>query len=291
MYQQISANIWRTRILIGVFIAFVIFLGYLFGEAMDLPIIAPAVALIVAIIMSFSSYYFSDQIVMSMSRARPVEKHEYPYLYNTVEGLSLAAGIPTPKMFIIEDSAPNAFATGRDPAHAAVAVTTGLLEKLDRLELEGVLAHEISHIKNYDIRLSTIVVVLVGVVALLADWLLRSFRFRGRRREREGGSEALFLLIGLVMAILAPLAAQLIQLAISRQREYLADASGAMLTRYPEGLASALEKISSDREPLEAANRATAHLYIVNPLKGEGLRGLFSTHPPVEERIRRLRSM
>lgn len=281
--------------LIFFFVLLVIFLGFVFGQLMDLGYSGVFLATVIAVIMSRGSYYYSDKIVLAMSRARPVKKEEFPYLYNVIEGLSLAAGLPAPKMYVIDDSAPNAFATGRDPEHSAVVVTTGLLDKLNRIELEGVIAHEMSHIQNFDIRLMTLATVMVGIVALLSDWLLRSFWWGGRRRNNDGGGPValVLLLIGLVLAILAPLAAQLIKLAISRQREFLADASGAMLTRYPEGLASALEKISSDHEPLEAANKATAHLYIVNPLLEHGGRvnRLFETHPPIAERVGRLREM
>jgi heat shock protein HtpX len=216
-----------------------------------------------------------------------------------VENLSITAGLPKPKIYLIEDLSPNAFATGRDPEHASIAVTSGLLEKLNKVELEGVIAHELSHVGNYDIRLMTIVVVLVGIVALLSDFFLRWTWFGSRRRDGEGRGQIQMILfiLAIVLAILAPLAATLIQLAISRKREFLADATGALLTRYPEGLASALEKISKDPEPLEAANKATAHLYIESPFKkgenrGQGwLVGLFNTHPPVGERVKRLREM
>ena len=226
-------------------------------------------------------------------------KEEYPYLYNVVEGLAIAAGVPAPRCYVIDDTAPNAFATGRNPQHAVICVTTGILQKLDRVELEGVVAHEMSHIKNYDIRLQTVVVVMAGVVALLSDWMLRSFFWGGGRRRggREGrgggGAGAILVVVGLALALLAPLFATIIQLAVSRKREFLADASGAMLTRYPAGLASALRKISADTEPLEAANKATAHLYIVNPLKDikGAVNKLFSTHPPIEERIAALEKM
>lgn len=294
MYEQISSNIWRSRFLIFFFILLVLVLGFVFAQLTDLGYVGVFLALTIALAMSWGSYYYSDKIVLVLSRARPVKKEEFPYLYNVIEGLSLAAGTPIPKMYVIEDSAPNAFATGRDPEHSAVVVTTGLLDKLDRIELEGVIAHEISHIQNYDIRLMTLATVMVGIVALLSDWLLRSFWWGGRRRDNDGGAiGAVLVLIGLILAILAPLAAQLIKLAISRQREFLADASGAMLTRYPDGLASALEKISNDKEPLEAANKATAHLYIVNPLleHGGSVNSLFDTHPPIAERIRRLKEM
>jgi len=282
--------------MIAIFMVFVVFLGYVFGELTQFGYAGVAIALVIAIAMSWTSYYYSDKIVLTMSRARPVEKNELPYLYNVIEGLSIAAGVPVPKMYVIEDTAPNAFATGRDPEHSAIAVTTGLLDKLNRVELEGVIAHEMSHIKNYDIKLATLAVVMVGVVALLSDWLLRSFWWGGgRRRRNEGGGEsnAILMVVGLILAILAPLVAQLMRLALSRQREFLADASGAMLTRYPEGLASALEKLAADREPLEVANKATAHLYIVNPLKDlkGSVNNLFNTHPPMEERVEKLREM
>jgi heat shock protein HtpX len=260
---------------------------------------SPAIAtLVVASIYVFISFRFSDRVVLSMSEAREVTREENPDLYHLVENLCIGAGMPVPRIYIIDDTAPNAFATGRDPKHAYIVVTKGLLQKLDKLELEGVLAHELSHIRNYDIRLMTLVVMLVGLVALLADFFLRWTWFgagsrRGSRGKGEGAGGAILLLVALVMAILAPIAAQLIRFAISRRRESLADASGALLTRYPEGLARALEKISQDKEPLEAANKATAHLYIINPLKDHSswLNNLFSTHPPIEERIKALRSM
>ena len=251
------------------------------------------VAVVVAIAMTFSSYYYSDRIVLAMSQARPAEKPQYAHLINSVEGLAIASGIPTPRVYVIDDTAPNAFATGRDPEHGVICVTTGLLQKLNRVEVEGVIAHEMGHIKNYDIRFTTLVAVLVGIVALLSDWMLRSFRFRRRSSSRDGGAGLIWLVIAIVVAILAPLTAALMQAVLSRQREYLADASGALLTRYPKGLADALEKIAADPEPLEVANKATAHLYIYNPLKDIGgiVNKLFSTHPPIEERVRRLRAM
>jgi heat shock protein HtpX len=259
----------------------------------------PAIAtLIVASIYVLISFRFSDRVVLGMSGAREVAHDKDPDLYHLVENLCIGAGMPVPRIYIIDDTAPNAFATGRDPNHAYIVVTKGLLQKLDKLELEGVLAHELSHIRNYDIRLMTLVVMLVGLVALLADFFLRWTWFgagarRGNKGKGEGAGGAILLLVALVMAILAPIAAQLIRFAISRKRESLADASGALLTRYPEGLARALEKISQDKEPLEAANKATAHLYIVNPLKdhASSLNNLFSTHPPIQERIKALRSM
>ncbi len=297
MYEQIASNVNRTRLLVGLFIALVALIGYVFGDLSGTGWGGLAVALVVAGAMSLGSYYYSDRIVLAISRARPVTKEEYPHLYNTVEGLAIAAGIPAPKPYVIDDSAMNAFATGRDPQHAAIVVTTGLASKLNRVELEGVVAHEMSHIRNRDILLAGVTAVLVGVVALLSDWMLRSMwwggRSRRRSRERLGQGGAIIMIVGLVLAVLAPIAAQLIRFAISRRREFLADADGALLTRYPPGLADALEKIAADTEPLEAANRATAHLYIVNPLKDAKGRpsSLYSTHPPIAERVARLRAM
>lgn len=291
VYEEISANRRRSFALIFLFVVFLLFLGWIFGEAYGAGGIGILIALMIALFISLITFFFGDKMVLGISHARPVDRKENPYLANVVEGLAIAAGIPAPKAYIIEDSAPNAFATGRNPENSSIAVTTGLLDKLNRLELEGVIAHEMSHIKNYDIRYATLVAILVGTVALLSDWMRRSFFYRGRRKGKAGGG--IVIIVALVLAILAPLVAQLIRLALSRQREYLADADGALLTRYPEGLASALEKISKDTEPLEAANKATAHLYIVNPLlehRGK-LNTLFSTHPPAEERIKRLRAM
>ena len=254
------------------------------------------IALIIAGIMNFFSYYTSDKIVMAISGAKQIQKKDNQDLFRTVENLCIASGLPMPKIYIIDDTAPNAFATGRDPKHAAIAFTTGILSKLSKLELEGVTAHELSHVGNYDTRLMTIVSILVGTVALAADFFLRiSFYSRGDRDNDRGGN-AIFLALGLVMAILAPVVATLIQLSISRKREFLADASGVLLTRNPDSLANALLKISRDKEPLEAANKATAHLYIANPLKNQknaiGLfASLFNTHPPIEERVKALRAM
>lgn len=294
MFDQINANKWKSVLLILVFMIMITALGYLFSYETRFPYVLP-LAVIIAIVTSVGSYYYSDTIVLQMSQARAVTKDEYPHLVNSVEGLAIAAGLPLPRVYVIDDSAPNAFATGRDPEHAAIAVTMGLLEKLNRAELEGVIAHEMSHIKDYDIRLMALVAVLAGTVVLISDWLLRSFWFGGRRDDddREGGNSGLLMILALVAAILAPIAATLIQLAVSRNREFLADAQGAALSRYPEGLANALRKISADPEPLEAANKATAHMYICNPLRDQGswLSSLFSTHPPVEERIRRLEAM
>ncbi|HUT74624.1 MAG TPA: M48 family metallopeptidase [Armatimonadota bacterium] len=293
MYEAIAANRNKSLLVMIVFVVIIVGLGYVFGELTDFGYAAPAVALVFAIISVFGSYYYSDRIVLAMSRARPATKEQYCQLYNAVEGLSIAAGVPMPRLYVIEDSAPNAFATGRDPQHAAVAVTTGLLTKLDRYELEGVIGHELAHVADYDIRFMTIVAVMVGMIALISDWMMRYFYWGGGRSRRRGGGSGIIALVGLALAILAPIVAVLMQLALSRSREYLADAQGGMFTRYPEGLASALEKLAADTEPLEVANKATAHLYIINPLtehKGK-INSLFSTHPPIQDRIRRLREM
>ena len=298
MYEQIARNKWKSFFLVLFFLALVFSLTWAFERLIGVGPFALVFALIIAIAIAIGSYYASDKIVLAISRAKPVEKKDYPHLYNTVEGLAIAAGVPAPRCYIIDDTAPNAFASGRNPKHSVIVVTKGLLQKLNRVELEGVIAHEMSHIKNYDVLLQTLTVVMVGVVALLSDWILRSFFWGGGRRRRasgrKGGEAAVILvLVGLLLAILSPLIAQLIRFAISRKREFLADANGALLSRYPPGLASALRKISDDKEPLEAANKATAHLYIINPLleyRGK-VNKLFSTHPPVEERIAALEKM
>ncbi len=296
MYEQIIRNKLKSFLLVLFFMAFVFLLVWVFEELTGWGRGGLILALVVSVVMATGGYYYSDRIVLAISRARPVTREEFPYLYHTVEGLAIAAGLPPPRCYVIEDTAPNAFATGRNPKNSVICVTTGLLQKMNRLELEGVIAHEMSHIKNYDVLLQTVAVVMVGVVALLSDWMLRSLWWGGGRRksrDRSGNAGAILLLVGIVLAILSPLVAQLMQLAISRRREYLADASAALLTRYPAGLASALRKIAADPEPLEAANKATAHLYIVNPLKNVGgkVNRLFSTHPPIEERIAALEKM
>lgn len=294
IYTQIDANKRKTLLTITLFVVFVSLIGYVFGAVYGYGLSGFGIALILAGLMSFFSYYYSDKVVLAISKAKEIKETDNPLLFHTVENLCIGSGLPMPKVSLIEDSAPNAFATGRDPKHAVVVVTTGLLNKLEKLELEGVIAHELSHIKNYDIRLMSIVVILVGVVSLLADWFMRSLWWGGgsrRGRDRGGNLGFILLIIGIFLAILSPLIATLIKLAISRNREYLADASGTLLTRYPEGLARAIEKIAADKEPLEVANAGTAHLYIVNPLRRDTIHNLFSTHPPVEERIRRLRAM
>ncbi len=300
IYNQIASNKRKTALLITFFLILIIGLGYVFSYTLNQPGLLP-IAVGFSILMSFVSYFYSDKLVLSMSGAKEIKRSDDPELYRTVENLAIAAGLPTPKVYLIEDTAPNAFATGRDPKHAVVAITAGLRSKLTKQELEGVMAHELSHIGNYDIRLSTIIVMLVGIVTLLSDWMLRASFFGGRRRSNNDSGQigAIIMIAGLILAILSPLAATLIQLAVSRRREYLADASGALLTRYPAGLAAALKKIASDHEPLEVANKATAHLYIVNPLKEHianrdkvgWFANMFQTHPPIQDRIKKLEEM
>jgi heat shock protein HtpX len=292
LYTQKDKNIRRTWILITLFLIFIIGLGWVFSYQFNSPVIL-VVAVIFSSLMSFASYWYSDKIVLAMSRAKEIKKQDNPELYRIIENLCITAGLPLPKIYIIEEMAPNAFATGRNPQHAVIAVTRGLLEKLDRSELEGVLAHELSHIGNRDILLQTVVVILVGLVILISDWFLRWTWIGGRRRDsQEGGQLAgIMLIIGIILAILSPFIAMLIQLAISRKREFLADASGALLTRYPEGLARALEKISQDPTKLRIANKATAHMYITNPFRGKKVGKMFMTHPPIEERVKALRGM
>ena len=296
-YSAIGANKRNSALLIMIFLILIIGLGYVFSRFYCQPgILLLAVGF--SVVSSFFSYYFSDSITLAMSHAQQITRQSSPELFRIVENLTITAGLPLPRIYIIEDTAINAFATGRDPEHAVVCATTGALTRLNKAELEGVIAHELSHVGNYDIRYMTIVVVLVGTLTLIADWFLRIGFFGGRKKgSDDNNGNQIFFIIGIVLAILSPIIATLIQLAVSRQREYLADASGALITRYPEGLASALEKIAQDTEPLEAANKATAHLYIANPFK-EGSKngaswfsGLFNTHPPVEERIKRLREM
>ena len=301
MYSQIDKNKSNTRILMYLFIFFFAIIGYVFGLVWtgtdDGAIGLMGILGIVAMIYAFISYFAAGKITLSITGAKEIKRTDNPTLYRTVENLAIAAGIPTPVIYLIEDTALNAFATGRDPKHAYVAITRGLLEKLEKPELEGVMAHELSHIQNFDIRLQSITVALIGLIALLSDIFLRSM-IHGRRssnRRSDGKGGAILLLIGIVLAILSPIIAKVMHLAISRQREYLADASGALLTRYPEGLARALEKIKGDHEPLEAANKATAHMYIENPLRnevsGKWMNSLFATHPNIDDRIARLRGM
>lgn len=291
LYTQKDRNQRLTYLYITGFLVFVIGVGYIFAGAMHSSAILYG-AVIFSVIMSIGSYWWSDQIVLSMSGAQLVEFESNKELYRIVENLAITAGLPTPKIYTIDDTAMNAFATGRDPEHGVICFTTGILSRLDRSEIEAVAAHELSHIGNRDTLLSTIVVILVGFVALLADWFRHWAWYGGNRdNENRGQLQGILFILAIILSILAPIAAMLMQLALSRKREFLADASGALLTRYPEALASALEKISSDTEPLEAANRATASLYISNPFKGKKISTLFMTHPPIEERIAALRDM
>ena len=294
VYELQDSNKRRSAVVIAAFIVFVLVVGWVFARVFDYGPGAIGMALIFAGLMSFASFWWGDKIILTLSSARPADRKRDFQFFTVAENLAMAAQIPLPKLYVIEDSAPNAFATGRDPQHAVICATTGLLQKLDRTELEGVIAHEISHIKNYDTLLMSIVTILVGMITLLSDWFLRGSGYRRNREKEEGNLGAFLLLLGVFLALLSPLIAKLMQLALSRRREFLADASAVMLTRYPEGLARALEKIAADKEPLEVANKATAHLYIVNPLKnfhsGVGwFANLFNTHPPIEERIRILR--
>lgn len=297
LYTQKYSNIRKTWLLFTVFLVVIIGIGWAFSWIYGNPSIL-YFAVIFSILMNIAAYWWSDKIVLKMARAVPIEKINAPELYNIVENLSITAGLPMPKIYLIHERQPNAFATGRNPKHAVVAVTEGLLEKLDRSELEGVLAHELSHVGNRDMLLSTVVVVLVGFISIISDIFLRSafWGSMGRRDSKEDGQAgAILMVVGIVLSILAPIAAMLIQLAISRKREFLADASGALLTRYPEGLASALQKISSDPTPMRAASNTTAHLWLDDPFKGRKktswLRQLFMTHPPIEERIKALRNL
>jgi len=290
LYNIADSNNRKTFFLITIFLIFVILLGWLFSYVLDSTVIL-YIAVIFSIATSISSYWFSDKIVLSATRAQPIKKEDNPELYRIVENLAITAGIPMPKVFILNEAQPNAFATGRDEKHAVVAVTKGLLGKLERSEIEGVIAHEMAHIKNKDILLQTAVVVLVGIIVILSDFFLRISMWGGGDKDKN----ILAIVLGIIAAILAPIGASLIQLSISRKREFLADASGALLTRYPEGLASALEKISSDDSPLRTANNSNAHLFISSPLRGKSSKGWFSklflTHPPIEERVANLRGM
>lgn len=284
------------------FVVFITTVAYVFGKASGSSAVGyMGFGLILSGIMSIGSYYYSDKMVLATTGARQIAEKDNPELFHIVQNLAIGDGIPMPKLYIMDDPSPNAFATGRDPQHAAVAVTSGILERLNKSELEGVIAHELSHVKNFDTRLMAITAILVGFIAIIADMFMRNLWWGGgmrRNNERDEADtrlQALFLILGIVFAVLSPIVATLIQLAISRKREFLADASGALLTRYPEALASALEKISSDPRPVHAANNATAHLFIANPFKtataNQWLTSLFNTHPPIEERIKILRSM
>ncbi|MEJ5220980.1 MAG: M48 family metallopeptidase [Tepidiforma sp.] len=297
IYDRIAANRRTTWVLMVAFVAITTALAGLIIYALGLPVGALGIAGIAIIIYAIFSYFAASSVVLSISGAHEVTKEQEWEYVRRVENLAIGAGLPMPRTWVLEDSAPNAFATGRDPQHAHIVVTRGLLQKLEPIELEAVLAHEMSHIGNYDIRVMTIATVLVGIVVLLSDFFLRwTYWGAGARRgsrNKGGGGAVILVLLAIIAAILAPIVAQALKFAVSRQREYLADASGALLCRHPEALARALEKIAADPEPLEAANKATAHLYIYNPLREHRsfLNNLFNTHPPVEERIRLLRSM
>jgi heat shock protein HtpX len=294
MYSHIAANKRNTVILMLAFILVVWGLGWVMSRVMGNPGLVVGM-LVFAVVYSIFGYFASAKIALAMSGAKPIAKSDAPELYRIVENLSITAGLPMPKVYIIHDAAPNAFATGRDPKHAVVAVTTGLLEMMDDNELEGVIAHELSHVGNYDIRLMAMVIVLVTIISLLSEFFLRFTLFGGGGDDEDSPGSAYFAIIGFVLALIAPIIATLMQLAVSRKREYLADASGALLTRYPQGLASALAKIGSYNRPMRHASTANAHLFFANPLKGRrlgaGIASLFSTHPPVEERIKRLQQM
>lgn len=295
-WDHVSQNVFKTWLIFFFFTIFTVGVVYIlarglgYGEIGGLGIVG--VALIIAGVMDLVSYYYSDKIVLGMSGAKPIKKEDNPQIYRLVENLCIAAGLPTPKIYVLDEQAPNAFATGRNPKHGAIALTTGIIQKLDKHELEGVIAHELSHVGNRDTLVMTVVSVLVGMIAILSDIFLRSMWFRGGDRDR---GNAIFVVLAIAAAILAPIAAMLIQLAISRKREFLADASGILLTRYPQGLANALLKISSSQQPVRVANHGTAHLYIVNPLRGKEaagwVGGLFATHPPIPARIKALQEM
>lgn len=294
VYSQIAHNKWKTYLIFGIFI--ILFTGFFFivGTTYDDPWAYAILGLTISLVSTVGSYFYSDKLVLSTTHARPATKEEFFDLYTVTENLSIAAGIPMPRIYVIDDPSPNAFATGRNPKHAVVCATTGLLQMLERSEIEGVIAHELSHVKNYDILVSTVTAVLVGTIALIADWIMRSLRW-GRGGDRDRRSNPLMLVLLIVALVLTPIVATLIQLAVSRRREYLADASGALLTRYPEGLAQALEKISAYPRGVQSATTSTAHLFISNPFKqkerSSWIMSLFSTHPPAEKRIEILRNM
>ena len=292
-YSQIDDNKRKSVFLLMIATALVIGLGYIFDRAYGGDGYSGIfLGIIISLISTSVSYFHGDKIALWTSGAKPLEKTDNPYVYRLVENLCITAGLPTPKIYIIEDSAINAFATGRKPELASMAITRGAIEKLKNEELEGVIAHELSHVKNYDIRFMMLVAVLVGAISIMANIFLRGGMFRRRGNDRDNGNGLeIFAIVGIVLAILSPLIAQLIKLAVSRKREYLADASGVLLTRYPEGLANALEKIAAENQPLQQVSPATAPMYISNPFSGKNLSGLFSTHPPIEDRIKKLKEM
>jgi heat shock protein HtpX len=293
VYEQVEKNKIKSAFIVALFIAFILAVAYVIAQAFGLGDQFMVFAFIFSLFSSGISYFWGDQIVLSLNQARPATRKEFFDFYTVVENLSMADELPTPKIYVIDSPAMNAFATGRDPQHSVVCATTGLLNRLNRTELEGVIGHELSHIKNYDIRLMMIVSILIGTLSILINFASRGMFFGGgRNRDREeGNAGAIFAILGLILIIFAPIIAQLIQLAISRRREYLADASGVKLTRQPQGLIDALKKIANDNVPLETASTATASLYISNPFKGNKIASLFSTHPPIEDRIKALEEM
>lgn len=289
-YDFIAANKRKTVLLIVIFVALVSAIGYALDYAYESGGSIVVIAVAYSVVTALVGYYSGDKVALRLSGAREVAETDNPYLVRMVQNLCIASGTPMPKVHVIDDPAINAFATGRDPEHSSIAVTTGALQKLENEELEGVLAHELSHIRNYDIRVMTLVIVLVGTIVVISDLMFRSFLWGGgRRRDREGGG--LLMIVGLILVVLSPIIAQLIKLAVSRKREYLADASAVLITRYPDGLAKALAKIAAQSQPMLRASGATAHLFIANPFSGKSVAGLFSTHPPIESRIAALRNM
>ncbi|MDO8639287.1 MAG: M48 family metallopeptidase [bacterium] len=298
IYSSISANKWKTLLLMILFVMIITTVVYVVAKSLGYGLSYVGFAFIMASITSVGSYFYSDKVILATSGARKIEKKDNPTLFRIVENLCIGEGIPMPKIYVINDTSPNAFATGRNYDHAVICVTSGILEMLNKSELEGVIAHELSHIKNYDIRLMSVVAILVGFIVIIGNIFMHNLWFGGVRGERDDNDSkagSIFMIIGILFVLISPIIATLIQLAISRKREFLADASAALLTRYPEGLASALEKISSFPRPLKTANNATAHLFIINPFKGKSagsfFSSLFETHPPVKERIKILRSM
>ncbi len=293
MYKEIDSNKRSSMFLIVCFFAVLLAVGYFFDffyGSQGVPYLGLWLALIFSVAMTAFSFFSGDKVALAVSGAKEIKREQNPYIYNLLENLAITAGMKMPRLYIMDDPSINAFATGRNPQKASIAVTTGAVAKLTKTELEGVLAHELAHVKNYDIRFMMLVAVLVGSIVILADIFLRISFFGGGRKNEKGGHPAV-LIIGLIFIVLSPIIAQLIKFAISRKREYLADASGALLTRYPEGLAGALQKIAEDNVPMQRASKATAHLFIANPFKGKKAKNLFSTHPPVEERIKKLRKM
>jgi len=302
LYEQIAANKRKTFLLIFGFVLLLTLVGLAFNYLLSGGVVGIVIVAVIVIVSSTVSYFNSDKAALAISRAKPADPHQYARLYNLIEGLCIASGLPKPRLYIIEDEAPNAFATGRNPKHAAIAVTTGLLEKMNRVELEAVLAHELSHIRNYDILVMTLTVTMVGMIALLSDFFLQFMFFSGGRAGRNDNNQnnplgIIFMIFGFVLLIFAPIIAYIMQFAVSRKREYLADASGVQLTRYPPGLISALEKLKGDTTVIHSASKATAHLWIEEPLDKETRKGqnrlnhLFDTHPPLDERIRALQAM